>query len=123
MYIRWDNEAQEVIGVPRNAPGDDPGWVRCEMPPPRASRRQSLVWSLKTTVGDEPVLVGSWAGSSSPSYAELRASAYPPIEEQLDALWKGGAEMEAMRKRIMNVKEQYPKETTDETDTDTTRTL
>lgn len=43
------------------------------------------------------------------TYAEARKTAYPSIEDQLDALWKGGAEMEAMRVRIAAIKAGYPK--------------
>lgn len=42
-------------------------------------------------------------------YAERRRKEYPPLAEQLDALWKGGAEAEAMRQRILAVKAKYPK--------------
>lgn len=42
-------------------------------------------------------------------YAEARRSEYPPIEEQLDALWKGGSEAEAMRSRVISVKQRFPK--------------
>ena len=44
-----------------------------------------------------------------PDYAKRRRGEYPPVEEQLDALWKGGAEAEAMRARIEAVKAKYPK--------------
>jgi hypothetical protein len=42
-------------------------------------------------------------------YRELRVREYPPIAEQLDALWKGGKDLEAMRQQVMAVKEKYPK--------------
>lgn len=42
-------------------------------------------------------------------YSEERKAAYPPIEDQLDALWKGGAEAEAMRAKVMAVKAAHPK--------------
>lgn len=42
-------------------------------------------------------------------YAKRRAKEYPPIEEQLDAIWKGGVDMEAMRAKVLAVKEKYPK--------------
>lgn len=45
-----------------------------------------------------------------PDYRVLRARAYPPMQEQLDALWKGGEDAEAMRLKIIAVKEQIPKE-------------
>ena len=44
-----------------------------------------------------------------PTYADLRREAYPDVGDQLDALWKGGAEAEAMKEKIMAVKTKYPK--------------
>lgn len=41
--------------------------------------------------------------------ANNRRAEYPSIEDQLDALWKGGAESEAMRQRIAAVKLKFPK--------------
>ena len=38
-----------------------------------------------------------------------RASAYPSFTDQLDAIWKGGAEAENMRLRVMAVKAKYAK--------------
>ena len=40
---------------------------------------------------------------------DARRSAYPPIGDQLDALWKGGAEMAAMKQKIDDVKSAHPK--------------
>ena len=42
-------------------------------------------------------------------YRELRAKTYPPVGDQLDALWKGGQEMADMKARIEKVKAAYPK--------------
>lgn len=42
-------------------------------------------------------------------YRELRRAEYPPIAEQLDALWKGGAEAEQMKAKVLAVKERFPK--------------
>lgn len=42
-------------------------------------------------------------------YRELRQGEYPPIAEQLDALWKGGDALEQMRARILEVKQRFPK--------------
>ena len=42
-------------------------------------------------------------------YQQLRAAAYPPIGDQLDALWKGGAAAEEMLAQIHAVKARYPK--------------
>lgn len=44
------------------------------------------------------------------SYAEKRSSNYPPIGDQLDALWKGGEAAQAMLQKIQAVKAQFPKE-------------
>ena len=42
-------------------------------------------------------------------YAEKRISEYPPIGDQLDALWKGGAAAADMLARVQAVKIKYPK--------------
>lgn len=49
-------------------------------------------------------------------YKELRRAEYPPLGDQLDAIWKlvqppTGSEAEAMKARIMAVKAKYPKPT------------
>lgn len=43
------------------------------------------------------------------AYIAKRAAEYPPIGDQLDALWKGGAEAEAMLAKVQAVKAKYPK--------------
>ena len=43
------------------------------------------------------------------AYRERRAKAYPPVGDQLDAIWKGGADQVAMRAIIDKVKSDYPK--------------
>jgi hypothetical protein len=42
-------------------------------------------------------------------YADRRREEYPSLADQLDALWKGGADAEAMRKKITEIKERFPK--------------
>jgi hypothetical protein len=49
------------------------------------------------------------AQTTSNHYAIKRAAEYPPIGDQLDALWKGGAEAEAMLAKVQAVKDKYPK--------------
>lgn len=44
-----------------------------------------------------------------PTYQALRAAAYPPVGDQLDAMWKGGTEQEEMLATILAVKAEYPK--------------
>lgn len=53
--------------------------------------------------------VAAWRIGPASAYAEKRRLEYPPISDQLDALWKGGAEAEAMKARIDAVKLKYPK--------------
>ena len=43
------------------------------------------------------------------AYARSRATEYPAIGDQLDALWKGGAAAEDMLAAVMAVKSKYPK--------------
>jgi hypothetical protein len=43
------------------------------------------------------------------SYKRNRQAEYPPIGDQLDALWKGGVEAEAMLAKVQAVKAKYPK--------------
>lgn len=45
------------------------------------------------------------------TYAQLREMAYPPIADQLDALWKGGEAAAAMLVTIQAVKAKFPKPT------------
>jgi hypothetical protein len=42
-------------------------------------------------------------------YDYARKAEYPPIGDQLDALWKGGAAAEDMLARIQEIKNKYPK--------------
>lgn len=49
------------------------------------------------------------AAEAKVAYRELRAKAYPPMGDQLDALWKGGADQAAMKAAIDKVKSDYPK--------------
>tara|TARA_B100000949_G_C14071297_1_gene361895 strand:+ start:68 stop:370 length:303 start_codon:yes stop_codon:yes gene_type:complete len=44
-------------------------------------------------------------------YRKDRRNEYPPVGDQLDALWRGGADAEEMKEIINSVKAKYPKET------------
>ena len=52
--------------------------------------------------------VNAWVDPD--QYKQQRASEYPPIGDQLDALWKGGEEAAAMLAKVQAVKAKYPKE-------------
>lgn len=43
------------------------------------------------------------------AYQDARRPEYPPIGDQLDALWKGGQAAADMLAKIQSVKEKYPK--------------
>jgi hypothetical protein len=43
-------------------------------------------------------------------YARNRKTEYPDIGDQLDAIWKGGEEADAMKIIVNQVKAKYPKE-------------
>ena len=45
------------------------------------------------------------------AYIEKRISEYPPIGDQLDALWKGGDAAAEMLAKVQAVKTKYPKVT------------
>ena len=45
------------------------------------------------------------------AYKEQRATEYPAIGDQLDALWKGGDDAAAMLALVQAVKAKYPKGT------------
>jgi hypothetical protein len=45
------------------------------------------------------------------TYADKRAAEYPPIGDQLDALWKGGDAAAEMLAKVQAVKAKYPKPT------------
>ena len=42
-------------------------------------------------------------------YAELRKKAYPPIGDQIDAIFKGGVAFDDMQQQVQAVKVRYPK--------------
>lgn len=44
-----------------------------------------------------------------PDYYVLRAIEYPPLADQLDAYWKGGADRDEMLAKIESIKAKYPK--------------
>ena len=52
-------------------------------------------------------LVDAWVDPN--GYKYQRASEYPPIGDQLDALWKGGTAAEEMLAKVQAVKNKYPK--------------
>jgi hypothetical protein len=52
-------------------------------------------------------LVNAWVDPN--AYKNYRVREYPPIGDQLDALWKGGIAAEEMLAKVQAVKNKYPK--------------
>ena len=51
--------------------------------------------------------VAAWVDPK--AYQRQRAAEYPPITEQLDALWKGGEAAAEMLAKVQAVKSKHPK--------------
>lgn len=52
-------------------------------------------------------LINAWQDPN--AYKLDRSAEYPPIGDQLDALWKGGAAATEMLAKVQAVKAKYPK--------------
>ena len=57
----------------------------------------------------EAAHAATMAEQAKTAYAKSRAAEYPPIGDQLDALWKGGDAATAMLAQVQAVKAKYPK--------------
>jgi len=103
-------------------PYADPGmqrkleWVACMLDASKASAAkigcspEAIVAQAAQETGWGRSAIGKLeAAEYKVSYRGLRAKAYPPIGDQLDALWKGGQEQTAMKALIEKVKADYPK--------------
>lgn len=74
----------------------------------------TLVFADNTVADTAAVLVEYArveAAYNSQEYARNRAAEYPPIGDQLDALWKGGEAAAEMLAKVQAVKAKYPKPT------------
>lgn len=45
----------------------------------------------------------------SSDWFSLREDAYPPLKDQLDAMWKGGEAAQEMTALVQSIKDRYPK--------------
>lgn len=110
--VRYDLGALEAAFMAAEVPGftgmsaDGFGNLRAEFPGRLDPFTPGELAAL------EAVVAGYTYQAPPYEYRRLRAAAYPPIGDQLDALWKGGAEAEAMKAQILAVKAAYPKPTT-----------
>jgi hypothetical protein len=108
MYIKWGELGAE--SSPQSEPGDtSSSWLPCKLADNEAiakynPSKQSVRYELKNGIVYQVI-----DGDAADTYADLRKQHYPSIEDQLDALWKGGAFQEEMRKEIFAVKAKFPK--------------
>jgi hypothetical protein len=74
---------------------------------------QGTVYEGDRVVGDREATVeeiAAWELSRQPTYQQLRATAYPPVTDYLDAVVKGDQEqMRAYIDACLAVKTKYPK--------------
>ena len=76
--------------------GDDLEWLDTEQTKPTEAEITAEVFRLQAEYGAQ-------------AYARSRASEYPAIGDQLDALWKGGDAAAEMLAKVQAVKSKYPK--------------
>lgn len=69
----------------------------------------SFIWKSSTPAPTMQEVNEAHEYLTATAYKELRRVAYPPIGDQLDALWKGGQAAEDMNAIIQAVKAQFPK--------------
>jgi hypothetical protein len=69
----------------------------------------SFIWTDSSPAPTIEEVSDAHATLQATNYKELRKVAYPPIGDQLDALWKGGQAWDDMKVIIDSVKAQYPK--------------
>ena len=63
----------------------------------------------KTLTYDKSTADSDDAAIAAVAYKEVRRAAYPEIGDQLDAIWKGGDDQEAMKVIVDKVKSDNPK--------------
>ena len=76
--------------------GDDLEWLDAQQTRPTDAEIEAEIVRLQ-------------AEHEAQAYARSRAAEYPPIGDQLDALWKGGDAATEMLAKVQAVKAQYPK--------------
>lgn len=76
-----------------------------------------LTWLDESSKPTKEELDSQWeaiqANIASNAYKAKRAAEYPPIGDQLDALWKGGEAAAEMLAKVQAVKAKYPKGVTE----------
>ena len=76
----------------------------------RGETYEGLEWKDEVqTKPTEQEILNEIARLDSLVYRQQRAAEYPSIGDQLDALWKGGADATEMLAKVQAVKTKYPK--------------
>jgi len=57
----------------------------------------------------EPTVTAKGRMVLSSDWFSLREDAYPPLKDQLDAMWKGGEAAQDMAALVQSIKDRYPK--------------
>lgn len=73
------------------------------------AERAGIIGAVERVVTAEDFAALLKAQRPAPTYAELRVKAYPPIGDQLDALFKAGVFPADMAIQLQAVKDAYPK--------------
>lgn len=104
MFMKWGKDGKE--SCVQSVPGDGDGWY-----PVVLARKERFNPATQRVTYEkvENLIVERVVGDSSPTYWQGRMSEYPQLADQIDAIWKGGEEMEAMRQRVLAVKAKWPK--------------
>lgn len=60
-------------------------------------------------VDETPVVTDKGRMVLASDWHSLREDAYPPLKDQLDAMWKGGEAAQEMAALVQSIKDRYPK--------------
>lgn len=104
MFMKWGENGQESCA--QSSPGDGEGWYPVVFADKKDYNPVTQIISYEKSGN---FIVEKISGSPEKVYWQKRQEDYPSVEDQLDAIWKGGEAMEEMRKRFMAVKAKHPK--------------
>jgi|688.fasta_scaffold03482_31 hypothetical protein len=105
MFMKWGENGKE--SCVQSQPGGEVGWY------PVILAKKNNFNPVTQTVRYEfidGVIYERIEGNPALLYNQARRREYPDIRDQLDAIWKGGDALEEMRRKVMEVKEKYPKQ-------------
>ena len=104
MFIKWGEAGP--LTTPQSEPGTGGNWLPCVIADLTNynPETQSISYRCESNIVYQVI-----TGTAELTYAQARYREYPSIRDQLDAIWKGGDAMEAMRQNILEIKNKYPK--------------